>query len=445
MMKTALSFLPSWWSSDRLVASMMLASLLLLTPTHKALAVVNTHAIEGYSNVQSVGPTETISFYIHLPAGRTAYTVEIYRFGTTYVGASAIGSRILGPLVGTNGMVQNFDGKSYLDGAGWATSFTLTLPSATVAGAYSFPPLASHALSKATWTSGIYTAKITDTVSKEFFHITFIVKDGSTTRKPIALIASTNTWTAYNFWPGQVYDDGTGKSGSSIYKGANNIGGARNKVTFLRPNPYATPVVYDDIQSDVANRPFLRTEHLAAGEIRVAHWLEVNRKAYSMLTDWDLHSIPNVLDPAVFKTVIISTHSEYWSPNMYNAIKAYLDAGGNVISLSGNTCYWNVTLDTDILGNRTLDKGPPPIVPPSGRSARALSAAATLGATKTLASSRARSWKRWPSSFAMLAAASLATRGADCSKWPPPVSPASSRSKARPGRAPVSSRKASRG
>ncbi len=51
--------------------------------------------------------------------------------------------------------------------------------------------------------SGIYTAKITDKTSQAYFHITFIVRDALQTRKQIALLASTNTWQAYNFWPGQ--------------------------------------------------------------------------------------------------------------------------------------------------------------------------------------------------------------------------------------------------
>ena len=138
---------------------------------------------------------------------------------------------------------------------------------------------------------------------------------------------------------------------------------------FLRPNAYATPEVHDDRAGDYLNRPFYRTEHLVAGELRLAHWLEVNNKPYSMLTDWDVTMINDVLDPAAFKTVIISTHSEYWSPQMYNAVKTYLDKGGNVISLSGNTCYWDVTLTGG--AHPTLEKNLNhnlvlPLSPPAG-------------------------------------------------------------------------------
>src|SRR5206468_1448827 len=114
---------------------------------------------------------------------------------------------------------------SYVDGAKWPVSFFLKVPSADSTG---IAPCTGATLPAGTWKSGYYTAKITDKVSGDHFHITFIVKDGAKTRKRIALIASTNTWTAYNFWPGQAW------GGSSIYPACDG-GEARSKVTFLRP------------------------------------------------------------------------------------------------------------------------------------------------------------------------------------------------------------------
>ena len=103
------------------------------------------------------------------------------------------------------------------------------------------------------------------------------------------------------------------------------------------------------------DQPYWRTEHLAAGALRAAHWLEANNHPYSMFTDYDLDTVPGILDPKVFKTLIINTHSEYWSQNMYNAVVQYEAKGGNVIDISGNTVFWQVIL-TKTGTNVTLQK-----------------------------------------------------------------------------------------
>ena len=307
-------------------------------------AITNTHSIEGYSDVLSVAPGGKVKFSVHVPAGRTQYSVEIFRYGTLDDGGNAIGQSVAGPFSCSNGRRRNFDAfNAYVNGAKWPASFTLKVPSATSNG---IAPCTLAVIPKTTWRSGFYTAKITDIVTGEYFHITFIVKDNAKTQKSIALIASTNTWTAYNFWPGQSW------GGSSIYDGCGSPG--RSEVTFLRPNPYASPEAHDDV-SQCPYLPYYRTEHLAAGELRVAHWLENNGLSYSTLTDWDLASISGVLDPAVFKTVIITTHSEYWSQSMYDALMNYMARGGNVISLSGNTVFWQINLNVTPK-NRTLQK-----------------------------------------------------------------------------------------
>src|SRR5205814_5039035 len=140
-----------------------------------------THAIEGYSNVLSVGPQGTINFSIHIPSGRTHYTVKIFRFGEQENGGDAIGVPVAGPFTCTNGQRRDFDEvNSYVNGAKWPVSFSLKVPSA---GSTGIAPCTGASIPAATWKSGFYTAKITDSISGEYFHITFIVKDSSSTRK----------------------------------------------------------------------------------------------------------------------------------------------------------------------------------------------------------------------------------------------------------------------
>src|SRR5262249_1439406 len=121
------------------------------------------------------------------------------------------------------------------------------------------------------------------------------------------------------------------------------------KLSFQRPNPYATPEIVDQFNNCKPPLPRYATGHLAAGEVRVLRWLNRNNHSYSMLTDSDLDAGWNdttrasALDP--FAVVIISTHSEYWSDKMYKSLSNHLARGGNVVSLSGNTIYWRVALD----------------------------------------------------------------------------------------------------
>lgn len=321
------------WTRFSLAAALGALALLGCLTSVPAAAITNTHTIEGYSNVLSVSPGGKISFSIHMPSRRKKYTVEFFRYGAQQNGPDAIGQSIAGPFPCSNGHSRSFDeNNAYVNGAGWPASFSLKIPTSKAKG---IAPCTKAALTPAAWTSGIYTAKVTDVTTGDYYHITFVVKDATTTRKSIAFLVSTNTWTAYNFWPGQAW------GGSSIYDGCGAPG--RYLVTFLRPNPYASPETHDEVDN-CPDQPYWRTEHLAAGALRAAHWLEANNHPYSMLTDYDLDTVPGILDPKVFKTLIINTHSEYWSQNMYNAVVQYEAKGGNVINISGNTVFWQVIL-----------------------------------------------------------------------------------------------------
>ncbi len=312
----------------------------------RSLATVNTHAIEGYADKLSVSPGETIKFSIHLPEGHHEYTVRIFRYGADGSGPNSFGSQVAGPFTGTNGQRRDYDQSSYKDGANWPMTFSMKIPAAKTPG---IAPCTGAALPAVVWKSGIYTAKITDTgsVPHQYHHITFIVKNANGDRKSIALLASTNTWQAYNFWPGP-------ENGGACFYNNLSLHGEQTDVSFLRPNPYATPEVHNDYSGNPGFLPLYRTEHLAAGELRVARWLEANHKNYSMYTDYDLQSIPGLLDATIFKTVIINTHSEYWSREMYDAVNLYLSRGGNLVCLSGNAVYWRVKLNMEL---KTMHKG----------------------------------------------------------------------------------------
>jgi hypothetical protein len=78
----------------------------------------------------------------------------------------------------------------------------------------------------------------------------------------------------------------------------------------------------------------------------MAHaWLVRYGFEHEVVTDLDLHEEPGLLSR--FAALLICGHSEYWTPEMRRGVSDYLAAGGNVISMSGDTLSVRVTWDAD--------------------------------------------------------------------------------------------------
>ncbi len=247
----------------------------------------NDDNIEGYTDRASVAQGQSIDFKVH--TNQPTFSIDFYRFGTQQTFMLSV------PAV--NGMSQPKPLDAYRRGAGWITTYTLNVPS--------------------TWRSGLYAAHLYDNVSDAW--VTFIIKEaspGSGTR--LVLLASTNTWAAYSNWGGKSFYD---------YNSSNND--AASMLSLERPIPDT-------------GYPFGDVGHTANGELHIIRWLENNNYGYSILTDYDIHSDPTLLTR--YRTAIISTHSEYWSSQMYDALEQFLNAGGNLLYLGANSIYWKVTL-----------------------------------------------------------------------------------------------------
>jgi hypothetical protein len=268
--------------------------------------ITNTHAIEGYTDNISYFPGQTIQFKVHAPNSR--FSITLIRYGKT--------EEIVTYIPTILGFPQNYSQDAYQKGANWKTSYAFTVPG--------------------NWRSGMYAAELSD--SKGKFYITFLIKNSYPKSKDIAVLSSTNTWEAYNDWGGKsLY----------TYQKVNNKAIYQQIVSFERPNPSANP------NGNVG--------HLANGERHILGWLESKGYYYNMIADIDLNNDPKVLDP--YKVLIISTHSEYWTLEMYNNLEAFLKRGGTVLYLSGNGISWRAALKNDQIevmkngGYHTLTKG----------------------------------------------------------------------------------------
>jgi hypothetical protein len=163
---------------------------------------------------------------------------------------------------------------------------------------------------------------------------------------PIAVLASTNTWNAYNAFGGRsnyimaahMIDAPIVNSKSDLprYKlsdyGEWKSNAEFEPLSFDRPEPYnhipAEVVCTDPIEGRQAC-------HLAPAEWRLLGWLERHGYAHDLYSDYQLHS--GLLDLDAYRVLVLAVHPEYWSVQMYRAVKRWVfERGGKLAYLGGN-------------------------------------------------------------------------------------------------------------
>ena len=78
-----------------------------------------------------------------------------------------------------------------------------------------------------------------------------------------------------------------------------------------------------------------------------------------VFSDIDFHN--EGCDASQYRCLVLSTHPEYWSRQMYDNLAAYLDAGGSVLYLGGNGIYENGEYEpgqTGMIFRAGLEGGP---------------------------------------------------------------------------------------
>ena len=96
-------------------------------------------------------------------------------------------------------------------------------------------------------------------------------------------------------------------------------------------------------------------------DLSLIWWLENSGLEYEILTDHDLHA-EGVGALAPYRTVITSSHPEYYSEKMLDGTEDYLTQGGRLIYAGGNGYYWVCGLRDDpaeahCMEVRKLDNG----------------------------------------------------------------------------------------
>ena len=229
-----------------------------------------------------------------------------------------------------------------LDDAGWDVGFSLTIPD-------DLP-------------SGIYAAWLRSGDDED--HLPFTVRPPrGTARSRIAVLMSTLTYTVYaNFTdlgPGAWREGAT----NTWTSGAPNADPTlfRDVYRYIDENAlYGTydlhvdgsGVVYGSFLRPILNmRPKFRYRVWAApprfpADLYLVDWLDHEGIEVDYITDHDLQvEGAALIDP--YAVVVSSSHHEYWSSQMLDALEGYLGAGGRFMLLGGNSLFGVASFDPD--------------------------------------------------------------------------------------------------
>jgi hypothetical protein len=173
------------------------------------------------------------------------------------------------------------------------------------------------------------------------------------------VLASTNTWNAYNNFGGRSnYVNADHLPETPVVNARQDLNRYRNvqpfgswrakdenysKLSFDRPEPnnhlFDDPRVTDAVQGRVQCGQ-------APGEWRLYGWLERQGFEYDLYADAHLHEGLLPLDS--YSVLIIAVHPEYWSREMYLAVKSWIyQRGGRLMYLGGNGLNCEVVLSSD--------------------------------------------------------------------------------------------------
>lgn len=164
---------------------------------------------------------------------------------------------------------------------------------------------------------------------------------------PIAVLASTNTWNAYNNFGGRSnYINAAGLPAEPVLVARMEMAryteskfsehaapnGSYPPLSFERPEPLNQIPADAQAQDPIRGR---QPSHLAAGEWRLLSWLERQGYHHDLYSDAQLHD--GTLDLDQYTVLILNTHPEYWSAQMYDRVHAWVhDRGGKLLYLGGN-------------------------------------------------------------------------------------------------------------
>jgi N,N-dimethylformamidase len=203
--------------------------------------------------------------------------------------------------------------------------------------------------------------------SGAFFSFPLVVAP-ATPQASIAVLASTNTWNAYNAFGGRsnyimaarMIDEPIVNSLSDLPRYKLSDYGEWKSNTEFAPLSFDRPEPYNHVPEDVECTDGIEGRqacHLAPAEWRVLAWLEKLGHAYDLYADFQLHD--GTLRLNDYRVLILSVHPEYWSEAMYRAVKRWVfEHSGRLMYLGGNGLNCNVEFLASGTAMRCLNQWP---------------------------------------------------------------------------------------
>lgn len=204
--------------------------------------------------------------------------------------------------------------------------------------------------------SGLYCFHA-QTESGRFFVFPWIVAPAAPAA-PVAVLASNISWNAYNSFGGRsnyIHPDRLPPTPTvnarlelKRYTDPEHV---NYDTTEYAPLSFERPEVINHIPEVVRITDPIEGRaacHVAPAEWRLLGWLEREGFAYDLYAETQLHF--GALDLDAYRVLILSTHPEYWSRQMYDAVKAWVfERGGRLMYLGGN----GLNCDVEFLDEQT--------------------------------------------------------------------------------------------
>jgi hypothetical protein len=203
--------------------------------------------------------------------------------------------------------------------------------------------------------------------SGEFFSFPLVVAPPKP-QAPVAVLASTNTWNAYNPFGGRsnyilaarMIDEPIVNSRTDLPRYRLQDYGEWKSAPEFAPLSFDRPEPYNHVSVEVAcGDPIEGRQacHLAPAEWRLLGWLERQGCPYDLYADYQLHT--GLLDLNAYRVLVLGPHPEYWSEVMYRLVKRWVfERGGRLMYLGGNGLNCAVEYLDDGRAMRCLNQWP---------------------------------------------------------------------------------------
>jgi hypothetical protein len=200
------------------------------------------------------------------------------------------------------------------------------------------------------WRSGFYLVTMTASeapAGRDVAHAGFVLRP-TEPQQPALLVLSTNTWNAYNTW-----------GGCSLYTGGSEVSfrrpfarGFLNRPEVERDDRKARPtrwgeepdtdgLIYQKYRMDNGYSAGIGSSGWFTFERRFVEWAEANGYEFDYAISTDLEESSG-LDG--YDTMISVGHDEYVSRPQRRTMESHVARGGNLVSLSGNSMFWQVRI-----------------------------------------------------------------------------------------------------